>query len=49
MLELICYLVAVVLAGLAAALPNYPYRDRLAYAALCAYFLPALVHAAPGH
>jgi hypothetical protein len=41
MLELICYLIAVVLLGLAALLPVLPYRDRIAYAGLCAYCIPA--------
>lgn len=50
MVNLICYLVAVVLAGLAAILPDgMPHRDRLAYAALCAFAIPSFVYAAQHH
>ena len=50
MLELICYLVAVVLLGLAAVLPpTVPHRDRLAYAGLCAFVIPFFVHAVQNH
>lgn len=49
MLELICYLVAVVLLGLAAFIPVLPYRDRIAYAGLCAAVLPTFVHAVQNH
>lgn len=49
MLELICYLVAVVLFGLAALLPALPYRDRIAYAGLCAFVVPYFVHAVQVH
>ncbi len=49
MLELVCYLIAVVALGLAAVLPALPYRDRFAYAGLCAAFIPALVHAVQNH
>jgi len=49
MLELICYLIAVVLLGLAALLPALPYRDRIAYAGLCAFVIPAFVHAVQNH
>ncbi|MFI0900579.1 hypothetical protein [Streptomyces sp. NPDC020983] len=49
MLELICYLIAVVLLGLAALLPALPYRDRIAYAGLCAFAIPAFVHAVQHH
>lgn len=47
MLDLICYLAACVLLGLAALLPaSTPNRDRLAYAGLCLAFIPLFVHAA---
>lgn len=50
MLNLICYLVAVVLFGLAAVLPAaVPCRDRIAYAGLCAFAIPAFVYAAQHH
>lgn len=49
MLELLCYLIAVVLLGLAALIPVLPYRDRIAYAGLCAAFIPAFVHAVQAH
>lgn len=50
MLNLICYLVAVVLLGLAAILPDaMPNRDRLAYAAICAAVIPSFVYAAQHH
>lgn len=45
MLNLVCYLIAVVLLGIAALLPVVPYRDRIAYAGLCAAFIPVFVHA----
>ena len=45
MTNLICYLIAVVLLGIAAFLPNVPYRDRIAYAGLCAFVFPSLVDA----
>jgi hypothetical protein len=48
-LELICYLAAVVLLGLAAFLPVLPYRDRIAYAGLCAAVIPLFVHAVQTH
>jgi hypothetical protein len=48
-LELLCYLVAVVLLGLAALIPRLPYRDQIAYAGLCAAFIPAFVHAVQAH
>lgn len=44
MLELICYLVAVVLLALAAVLPPATPRDRLAYAGLCFFVIPSFVH-----
>lgn len=50
MLNLICYLVAVVLLALAALLPDgVPYRDRLAYMGLAVFVLPSLVAAAQAH
>lgn len=50
MLELICYLIAMVLLGLAALLPpTTPHRDRIAYAGLCACTIPAFVHAVQAH
>lgn len=50
MLNLICYLVAVVLLVLAAVLPDgVPHRDRLAYMGLAAFALPAFVYAAQHH
>lgn len=45
MVNLVCYLIAVVLLGIAALLPVVPYRDRIAYAGLCAFVIPAFVHA----
>lgn len=45
MLDLLCYLAAVILFGLAAVLPDPARRDRIAYAGLCAAFIPAFVHA----
>ncbi|MFJ2630847.1 hypothetical protein ACIO6U_02635 [Streptomyces sp. NPDC087422] len=50
MLELVCYLVAMVLLGLAAILPaTVPHRDRLAYAGLCPFTIPFFVHAVQAH
>lgn len=49
MLELLCYLVAVTLLGLAALIPVLPYRDRIAYAGICAFTIPAFVHAVQNH
>jgi hypothetical protein len=50
MLSLICYLLAVVLLGLAAILPDtMPYRDRLAYAGLALFATPWLAHALDAH
>lgn len=49
MLELLCYLVAVVLLGIAFLIPVLPHRDRIAYAGLCAAFIPAFVHAVQAH
>jgi hypothetical protein len=49
MLELLCYLIAVVLLGLAAVIPRLPYRDQIAYAGLCTAFIPAFVHAVQAH
>jgi hypothetical protein len=47
-LELICYLLAVVLAGLASIAPNgaAPFdRTRLLAAAFCAFAVPFVIHA----
>jgi hypothetical protein len=49
MLELVCYLIAVVLLGLAAVLPDPTRRDRIAYAGLCVFAVPFLVHAVQAH
>lgn len=49
MLELVCYLAAVVLIGIAALLPRLPYRDQIAYAGLCAAVIPLFVHAVQAH
>lgn len=49
MLELVCYLFAVVLLAIAWLLPNVPYRDRIAYAGLCAFAIPAFAHALQAH
>lgn len=50
MLELVCYGFAFVLLTLAAVLPgSIPHRDRLAYAGLALYILPATVHALHNH
>ena len=50
MLDLICYLAAVVLFALAALLPaTVPHRDRIAYAGLALFALPSFVHAAQAH
>jgi hypothetical protein len=48
-LELVCYLIAVVLLGLAAVLPDPIRRDRIAYAGLCALAVPFFVHAVQAH
>ena len=49
MLDLLCYLIALVLLGIAALVPNLPFRDRFAYAGLAAFVLPAFVHAVQNH
>lgn len=50
MLDLICYLIAAVLFGLAALLPpTVPHRDRIAYAGLCFFAIPSFAHAAQAH
>lgn len=50
MLEVICYVFAVVLLALAAVLPaTVPHRDRMAYAGLALFVLPATVHALQAH
>ncbi|MEU0181788.1 hypothetical protein ABZ312_11455 [Streptomyces sp. NPDC006207] len=48
MLELICYLAALILAAIAVLAPNSPPFDRVRFlaAAFAAYVIPALVHAA---
>lgn len=46
----ICYIFAFALLTLAAVLPNgVPHRDRMAFAGLALYILPAMVHAIPTH
>lgn len=49
MLDLICYLIAVVLLAIAGLLPGVPYRDRFAYSGLCAFAIPFLAHALQNH
>lgn len=50
MLNVFCYTVGVVLLALAALLPSsIPHRDRLAYAGLALWLLPAAVHALQNH
>ena len=44
MLDLLCYLIGVILLGIAALVPAVPYRDRFAYAGLALLALPHLVH-----
>jgi hypothetical protein len=48
LLDLICYLLAVIFSGLAALAPPLPPLDRtrLIAAALCCLAIPAMVHAA---
>jgi len=49
-LNVFCYTVGVVLLALAALLPSsIPHRDRLAYAGLALWLLPAAVHALQNH
>lgn len=49
MLEVFCYTVGFVLLALAALLPSTVPRDRLAYAGLALWLLPATVHALKVH
>lgn len=49
MLEVLCYTIGFVLLLLAALPANVPYRDRLAYAGLALWLLPATVHALHAH
>lgn len=50
MLEVFCYTIGFVLLALAAVLPsNVPHRDRMAYAGLALWLLPATVHALQAH
>ena len=50
MLEVFCYTIAVILFGLAAVLPaTVPHRDRMAYAGLALWLLPATVHTLQAH
>lgn len=50
MLEVFCYTIAVILFGLAALLPaTVPHRDRMAYAGLCLWLLPATIHVLQAH
>lgn len=50
MLEVFCYTVGFVLLALAAVLPpTVPHRDRMAYAGLALWLLPATVHALQAH
>ncbi|MER5694942.1 hypothetical protein ACWDBO_31530 [Streptomyces mirabilis] len=50
MLEVFCYTIGFVLLLLAAVLPpTVPHRDRLAYAGLALWLLPATVHTLQAH
>lgn len=50
MLEVVCYVFGFVLLTLAAVLPSaVPHRDRLAYAGLALWLLPATVHTLQAH
>jgi len=50
MLEVFCYTIGFVLLLLAAVLPaNVPHRDRMAYAGLALWLLPATVHTLQDH
>lgn len=50
MLEVFCYTIAFVLLTLAAALPAaVPHRDRMAFAGLALWLLPAAVHTLQAH
>lgn len=50
MLEVFCYTIAVILFGFAALLPaTVPHRDRMAYAGLALWLLPATIHVLEAH
>jgi len=50
MLEVFCYTIGFMLLLLAAFLPaSVPHRDRLAYAGLALWLLPATVHTLQAH
>ncbi|MFE2563054.1 hypothetical protein [Streptomyces mirabilis] len=49
MLEVFCYTIAFALLVLAAVLPPNVQRDRLAYAGLALWLLPATVHTLQAH
>lgn len=50
MLEVFCYTIGFILLALAALLPaTVPHRDRLAYAGIALWLLPATVHALQTH
>lgn len=50
MLEVFCYTIAAIFLALAALLPaSVPHRDRLAYAGLALWLLPATVHTLQAH
>lgn len=50
MLDVFCYTIGVILLGLAAVLPAaVPHRDRMAYAGLALWLLPATVHTLQAH
>ena len=50
MLEVFCFTLGFVLLALAALLPpTVPHRDRMAYAGLALWILPATVHALEAH
>lgn len=50
MLDVLCYTAAFILLVLAAVLPgSVPHRDRLAYAGLALWLLPATVHTLQTH
>jgi hypothetical protein len=49
-LEVFCYTIGFVLLALAALLPpTVPHRDRMAYAGLALWLLPATVHTLQAH
>ncbi|MER6350656.1 hypothetical protein ABT186_02070 [Streptomyces sp. NPDC001634] len=50
MLEVFCYTIGLILLTLAALLPNgVPHRDRMAYAGLALWLLPATVRVLEAH